>query len=53
MANSIAYGHPTSILNDPITPLDHEQKMVAVRAVERHVTPDRQDEILRMLGARS
>lgn len=53
MANSIAYGHPTSILNDPITPLNQEQKMVAVRSVEKHVALDKQDEILRMLGARS
>lgn len=53
MANSIAHGHPTSILNDRITQLDHEQMMVAVRAVERHVAPERQDEMLRMLGARS
>lgn len=53
MSNSLAHGSPTSILNDPITPLDQEQKMVAVRAVERHVAPERQDEMLRMLGARS
>lgn len=52
MVSSIAYGHPTDILANA-KPLDAQQRMIAVRAVEKHVALEKQDEILRMLGARS